>query len=101
MAAQKTKEIGIRKVLGSGVTQILWIFGKEFSLLILVAFGIAAPVGWWVMNSWLQDFKFHIQMSIWTFASAILMTFFVAALTVAYKSLRAALMDPVKSLRSE
>jgi putative ABC transport system permease protein len=101
MAAQKTKEIGIRKVLGSGAVQILWIFGREFSMLILVAFGIAAPVGWWMMNNWLQDFKFHIQLNVWTFAAAIFITFLIAALTVAYKSLQAALMDPVKSLKSE
>jgi putative ABC transport system permease protein len=101
MAAQKTKEIGIRKVLGSGAVQILWIFGREFSMLILVAFGIAAPVGWWMMNSWLQDFKFHIQLNVWTFAAAIFITFLIAALTVAYKSLQVALMDPVKSLKSE
>jgi putative ABC transport system permease protein len=101
MAAQKTREIGIRKVLGSNVGQILWIFGKEFLMLILVAFVIAAPVAWWLMSGWLQDFKFPIELGIGTFASAILITFTVAALTVIYKSFRAALMDPVKSLKSE
>jgi putative ABC transport system permease protein len=101
MVAQKTKEIGIRKVLGSEVVQILWIFGKEFSRLILIAALIAAPFAWWLMKIWLQDFKYHIQMSAWIFALAISLTFFVAVITVGFQSIRAALMNPVKSLKSE
>lgn len=101
MAAQKTKEIGIRKVLGSSVAQILWLFGKEFSRLIVIAFLVAAPLAWWAMHSWLQDYKFRIGISIWFFAIAIGTTFIVAAITVGYQAIKAALMNPVKSLRTE
>jgi len=101
MVAQKTKEIGIRKVLGSNAPQILWIFGKEFLTLILVAFAIAAPVAWWAMNGWLKDFKFHINIDIWVFALSLVSTLVIALVTVIYKAFKAVLMDPVQSLRSE
>ncbi|MCF0043527.1 ABC transporter permease [Dyadobacter fanqingshengii] len=101
MAAQKTKEIGIRKVLGSNIPQILWIFGKEFSTLILISFAIASPLAWWAMNHWLAGFKFHIDISAWIFLTAIGATFLIAALTVVYQASKAALLDPVKSLKSE
>ncbi|WP_080056356.1 ABC transporter permease [Spirosoma aerolatum] len=101
MAAQKTKEIGIRKVLGSSVSQILWIFGKEFSRLIGFAFLIAAPIAWWAMTNWLQGFQFHVQMEAWIFIVAIGGTLLIATLTIAYQATRAALVNPVKSLRSE
>jgi predicted permease len=101
MALQRTKEIGIRKVLGGSIAHILWIFGKEFSLLIVIAFAIAAPAGWWLMSTWLQDYEYHIPLSSWIFLSALAFTFVVAVITVGYRALLAALANPVRSLRSE
>ena len=101
MAAQKTKEIGIRKVLGGSFSDILWIFGKEFSKLIVIAFCIAAPAGYWLMNNWLRDFQFRIPISIWMFVAVVASTFFICVLTVSYQSIKAAMANPVKSLRSE
>ncbi len=101
MAAQKTKEIGIRKVLGGTVRQILWIFGKEFGRLILIAFLIAAPVAWLLMSNWLQGFKYHIPFSPLFFVITIVLMFVIASLTIGYQAARAALMNPVKSLKTE
>ncbi|HVI46029.1 MAG TPA: ABC transporter permease [Chitinophaga sp.] len=101
MAVQKTREIGVRKVLGANVSHILWLFGKEFSQLLLIAFVIAAPIAWYVMYRYLQDFKYHIQIDGKIFAASILCSFIVAALTVSYHAVRAALSNPIKNLRTE
>jgi putative ABC transport system permease protein len=101
MALQKTKEIGIRKVLGGSVMHILWIFGQEFSKLILLAFFLAAPVGWLLMSQWLQNYAYHVDMTVWIFVAEIAIIVAVVLLTVGYKALSAAVMNPVKALRTE
>lgn len=101
MVSQKTKEIGIRKVLGGTAVHIAWIFGKEFARLIIIAFLLAAPIGWWLMHNWLQSFEFQIPIDTWTFILAIGCSLLVAAVTVSYQVIKTALVNPVKSLRIE
>lgn len=101
MTVQKTKEVGIRKVLGAGVGNILLLFSKEFTLLIALAFVIAVPVSWYVMSNWLNNFVYRIEISWTVFAIAMALSLLIAWLSVGYKALRAALVNPVKSLRTE
>jgi ABC-type antimicrobial peptide transport system permease subunit len=101
MANQKTKEVGVRKVLGASVQSILFLFSKEYILLILIGFVLAAPMGWIVMNNWLDSFQYKIVMSPFIFALALTVIFVIAIATVGYRSLRAALANPSISLRSE
>jgi len=101
MIVQRTKEIGVRKVLGASVASIVYLFSKEFMLLIALSFIIAVPVGWYMMSGWLQDFVYRISISPDVFVLAVIGSIGLAWLTVGYKAIKAALVTPVKSLRSE
>jgi len=101
MAVQRVKEVGIRKTLGATVGNIVYLFSKEFTLLIIIAFVISAPVGWYLMHHWLQDFVYKISIGPGIFILAILASVTIAWVTVGYKAIKAALANPVKSLRSE
>jgi ABC-type antimicrobial peptide transport system permease subunit len=100
-AEQRTKEIGIRKVLGASIQQIVAMFSKEFVKLILIAFVVAAPIGWFMMSTWLSDFTYRINITWWTFGLALTFALFVAFATMSYQAIRAAIANPVKSLRTE
>jgi putative ABC transport system permease protein len=101
MAVQKTKEVGIRKVLGASVQSIVFLFSKEFTILIGIAFLIAVPLSYFLMQQWLSGFYYHIAISWFVFALAIIISVIIAWLTVGYKAIRAGLANPVKSLRTE
>lgn len=101
MATQKTKEVGIRKVLGASVGSIIYLFSKEFTILIAIAFVIAAPLAWYLMSQWLDNFVFKIDIGLGIFLLAIIASILIAWITVGYKAIRAALVNPVRSLRSE
>jgi predicted permease len=101
MVVRKTKEVGIRKVLGASVQSILYLFSKEFTILIAIAFVLAAPVAWWMMNNWLRDYEFKIEIGAGVFFIAIVCSMLVAWITVGYKAFKAAVANPVKSIRTE
>ena len=100
-AEQRVKEIGVRKVLGASVVNLATLLSKDFLKLVLIANGIAFPIAWWATDKWLQEFAYHIEIQWWFFALAGMMAIAIALLTVSYQSIKAALMNPVKSLRSE
>ncbi|MVM33064.1 FtsX-like permease family protein [Spirosoma sp. HMF4905] len=100
-AEQRTKEIGVRKVLGASVGSIVALLSKDFLKLVAIAIVIAVPVAWYAMSRWLEDFAYKIDISWWVFALSAVLSVGVALLTVSFQSVKAALMNPVKSLRSE
>lgn len=100
-AFSRTKEIGVRKVLGASVLNITRLLSLEFLSLVLISVLIASPVAWWMMNKWLQDFVFRIEIQWWMFVLAALGAAVIALLTVSYQAIRAAVANPVKALRSE
>jgi putative ABC transport system permease protein len=98
---QRTKEIGVRKVLGASVSNILLLLSKEFVKLVIIASVIAFPVAWWVMNKWLQDFSYRISISWWIFLAAGSAALLIALITISFQAIKAAIANPVKSLRTE
>jgi ABC-type antimicrobial peptide transport system permease subunit len=101
MAESRIKEIGIRKVLGASVMNVTSLLSKDFMLLVVISLLIASPLAWWAMNSWLQDYHYRINIEWWVFALAGTMSIVVSLITVSYQAIRAALANPVKSLRNE
>ncbi|MBX7152038.1 ABC transporter permease [bacterium] len=101
IATQRTKEIGVRKVLGAGVSDILMMFGKEFVQLVVIAFVFAAPIAYFTMNGWLEDFAYRIAIGPGVFVMSITFTLAIAALTVGYRAIRAATANPVDALKYE
>lgn len=101
MTFQKTKEVGVRKVLGASASSIVYLFSSEFTLLIALSFLIATPVSYYFMNEWLQSFHYHINIEWGVFAISLVASVFLAWITVSYKAIKAATANPVNSLRSE
>ena len=101
VAESKTKEIGVRKVLGATVLNITSMLSIEFVNLVATAIFIASPIAWWAMHNWLKDFNYRIQVQWWVFAAAGILCVLIAVLTVSFQALRAAMATPVKSLRAE
>ena len=100
-AEQRTKEFGIRKVLGASPATLFTLLSKEFLLLVLIAMVIASPLAWIAMNNWLQDYVYHINISWWMFVIAGVVAILIALITVSFQAIRAAVANPVKSFRTE
>jgi len=100
-ASLRTKEIGIRKVLGSSVSGVVILLSKDFTKLVLIAFVLAVPLSWWMMDTWLKGFAYRVDLGINSFIVAGILALAIAWLTVSYQSIKAAIVNPVKSLKSE
>jgi putative ABC transport system permease protein len=100
-AEQRAKEIGIRKVLGATVTQVTGMLSKQFLKLVIIACIIAIPLSYWIMHQWLLDFAYRVHLNAWMFLAAAVIAILIALCTVSVQSIKAALANPVKSLRSE
>jgi putative ABC transport system permease protein len=98
---QRTKEIGVRKILGASVPNILFILSRDFLKLVFVSFMLAIPFTWWIMYNWLQDFAYRIDIQWWVFALAGLVAFVIALATIIFQAMKAAVSSPAMSLRSE
>ncbi len=101
MAEQRVKEIGVRKVLGASVLRLWSLLSREFVVLVVLSLLIAMPLGYYFMHSWLQHYSYRVGMPWWIFAGAGIAAIVVTLATVSYQGIKAAMMNPVKSLRSE
>jgi len=101
MAVQRTKEVGIRKVLGASARHIVYLMSREFTLLIIIAFAISAPVGYYIMHKWLQNYTYRIPLSVSIFLLAVVGSIVIAWITAGQRAIKSALANPVKSLRTE
>lgn len=101
MSIQRTKEMGIRKVLGASTRNILYLFSREFTIMVIVAFVIAGPVAAYFMTNWLQKFPYRIELSVGIFLIAIFFSIIISWITVSYHALKAASVNPIKSLQTE
>ncbi|MEX0360304.1 MAG: ABC transporter permease, partial [Allomuricauda sp.] len=101
IVTQRTKEIGVRKVIGASVANITFLLTKDFLKLVFIAFLIASPIAWWFMDEWLQNYPFKINLSIWFFLASGVLATLIALLTISAKTIKAASQNPVKSLRTE
>ena len=98
---RRTKEIGVRKVLGASVTSITGLLSKDFVKLVFIASIIAFPVAWWAMHDWLQNYRYRIEIDWWIFLAAAMLAMLVALITISFQAIKAAVANPVKSLRTE
>jgi putative ABC transport system permease protein len=101
MAEQRVKEIGVRKVLGASVFNLWGLLSQNFVILVVISFGIATPTAYYLLNNWLKHYQYRTDISWWIFAVAGLGALLITLLTVSYQAIRAAMLDPVKSLRTE
>ena len=101
MAEQRVKEIGVRKVLGASVFALWQLLSKDFAVLVSISIIIASPVAYYFMNNWLNKYHYHTDVSWWIFISTAIVTMLITLLTVSFQSIKAALANPIKSLKTE
>jgi ABC-type antimicrobial peptide transport system permease subunit len=101
ISAQRTKEIGIRKVLGAGIPSIVLLLSKDFVKMVIIALSIAVPLAWFFMQKWLENYSYHIQLDVWVFVGVGMAAILITLITISFQSIKVALTNPVNSLRSE